>query len=440
MRKKDIVFLAPLFVFSNVFGQSESTKKLNLPSISIGAGILSFHGNIDDNKTLTPFSSGFFGYSAAIHERIGFMSLSLMVLKGKVSANERTPQRNLNFESPILDASFNLTFHFDNGFILSKQSIIAPYASVGIGYVTFKPRADLKDKDGNYYYYWTDGSIRNFAENDLQHKSQSKVISRDYVYETDLPAVGDSLNNDNIKYAFNSLTLPVSVGVLFKLSPSVHVNIGASYYIAQTDWIDNVSTQGSGIRKGTNPHDSYLYSFVGLQYNFGNGPGSKNKDAGNAADLSSIENSDRDQDGVKDVFDDCPDTPTGVKVNSKGCPLDTDGDGIPDYLDKEANTKRGKIVDANGVTLADDSLAYEHEASIRIAPGAEKQQKLNTGPSPSTADNTGGIPQMYKATDLNKDGKISTEEINAAIDNFFEGNTNLTIDGIYGLIDYFFEQ
>jgi OOP family OmpA-OmpF porin len=42
---------------------------------------------------------------------------------------------------------------------------------------------------------------------------------------------------------------------------------------------------------------------------------------------------DSDGDGVFDGLDRCPDTPAGVKVNADGCPLDTDGDGIPDYKD-----------------------------------------------------------------------------------------------------------
>ncbi len=42
---------------------------------------------------------------------------------------------------------------------------------------------------------------------------------------------------------------------------------------------------------------------------------------------------DSDGDGVKDKKDECPDTPAGVKVDEKGCPLDRDGDGVPDYKD-----------------------------------------------------------------------------------------------------------
>jgi len=42
---------------------------------------------------------------------------------------------------------------------------------------------------------------------------------------------------------------------------------------------------------------------------------------------------DQDKDGVPDKTDECPDTPHGVKVDEKGCPLDTDKDGIPDFED-----------------------------------------------------------------------------------------------------------
>ncbi len=42
---------------------------------------------------------------------------------------------------------------------------------------------------------------------------------------------------------------------------------------------------------------------------------------------------DSDGDGVKDKRDECPDTPAGVQVDEKGCPLDRDGDGVPDYKD-----------------------------------------------------------------------------------------------------------
>jgi OOP family OmpA-OmpF porin len=64
---------------------------------------------------------------------------------------------------------------------------------------------------------------------------------------------------------------------------------------------------------------------------------------------------DKDGDGVADRFDQCPDTPRGIKVDAKGCALpvaaprvDSDGDGVFDNVDKCPGTPRGAEVDARG--------------------------------------------------------------------------------------------
>ncbi|HXC04236.1 MAG TPA: hypothetical protein VNZ86_05745, partial [Bacteroidia bacterium] len=50
------------------------------------------------------------------------------------------------------------------------------------------------------------------------------------------------------------------------------------------------------------------------------------------------------------------------------------------------------------------------------------------------------IPADFQSVDANNDGIISVAELNKAIDNFFEGSSDLTVDKINKLIDYFFEQ
>ncbi len=64
-----------------------------------------------------------------------------------------------------------------------------------------------------------------------------------------------------------------------------------------------------------------------------------------------------DGDGVPDYLDKCPGTPSGVKVDPDGCPLDSDGDGVQDYLDKCPATPKGTIVDADGCPPAGETLA-----------------------------------------------------------------------------------
>ena len=66
-------------------------------------------------------------------------------------------------------------------------------------------------------------------------------------------------------------------------------------------------------------------------------------------------NIDSDNDGVPDEYDACPNTPAGVVVDSKGCPLDSDNDGVYDYLDKCPNTPAGVAVDSKGCPLDSDN-------------------------------------------------------------------------------------
>lgn len=60
---------------------------------------------------------------------------------------------------------------------------------------------------------------------------------------------------------------------------------------------------------------------------------------------------DADGDGVPDRRDNCPDTPKGIAVDDRGCPLDSDGDGVPDTLDKCPDTPPGVKVDDEGCEI-----------------------------------------------------------------------------------------
>jgi OOP family OmpA-OmpF porin len=81
---------------------------------------------------------------------------------------------------------------------------------------------------------------------------------------------------------------------------------------------------------------------VGLHYAFGS--------TGKPVPLEvAAEDGDADKDGVPDSTDQCPGTPSGIQVDSRGCPEDDDGDGVYNYMDDCPNTtdRRAKI-DARG--------------------------------------------------------------------------------------------
>lgn len=88
--------------------------------------------------------------------------------------------------------------------------------------------------------------------------------------------------------------------------------------------------------------------YFGLQYFFGN----KAKTAPTPPPAPATpQPKDDDRDGVINSIDQCPDSASGVKVDSKGCELDSDKDGVTDSKDQCAATPQGAKVDSTGCRL-----------------------------------------------------------------------------------------
>jgi OOP family OmpA-OmpF porin len=73
---------------------------------------------------------------------------------------------------------------------------------------------------------------------------------------------------------------------------------------------------------------------------------------------------DSDGDGVTDDNDECPGTPSGVKVDDRGCPLDSDGDGVTDDNDECLNTPKGVTVDERGCWAYSAVLLFDFDSSV----------------------------------------------------------------------------
>jgi outer membrane protein OmpA-like peptidoglycan-associated protein len=83
----------------------------------------------------------------------------------------------------------------------------------------------------------------------------------------------------------------------------------------------------------------------------------KNTPTGDKVDAKGCTVKDADGDGVLDDVDQCKDTPAGDKVDEKGCslPKDADGDGVTDDVDQCKDTPAGDKVDAKGCSLPKDA-------------------------------------------------------------------------------------
>lgn len=434
MIKKVIVTSVLFLMTAHIAWAQEEGQSKRLPSVFVGAGILSFDGDVGkglDIGSLTRIRSGF---TVGLEQRFGAVGLSLNGLFGKLANSDHGLNKNLNFESPITQGDLNLVFHFDNNFIFKNTSIIAPYLQGGISFFKFDPHSDLKDKNGVLYNYWTDGTIRNKPEKNPP-LPDTYLIQRDYTYETQLT---DPTEN----YKRSALAVPLGVGFKLNATRNLALNLAGIYYLTFTDRIDNVKSGKS---------DRYIFGCVSIEYKFYK----KEKDTGpsGSVDFASLDKADSDEDGVPDKDDNCLGTAKGLTVDAHGCPLDADQDGIPDSRDKEPNSAKGALVDESGVTLTDKAIAEKN--AKRDSAATERSQIFNQNPSLSYLKKVENqvkeerktnpqkktiIPDKLKFADKNKDGLITTGEITDAIDAFFDGNPQITIDKINALIDYFFEQ
>jgi hypothetical protein len=149
---------------------------------------------------------------------------------------------------------------------------------------------------------------------------------------------------------------------------------------------------------------------------------------------------DEDNDWVFDKNDECPQTPSGVQVDSLGCPLDSDNDGIPDYIDQEPNTKPNVPVDDLGRELSmeeilkklnSDAVSREEVKSVLKASMSNRHYAALTGVE---------IPVKFIKVDTDNDGMISYDEFIEVLDNFFEFESEYTIKDLEELKQFFFSQ
>lgn len=394
---------------------------------------LKFMGDVGKKGNANYFSDMRLGYGLGLEYRIGkILGVGLEGLFGKLAGTDNDKTSHANFQTNITGGALNVFAFFDK--LGDKPKQVSPFVHAGIGYLMFDAYGDLKNKSNLPYYYWSDGSIKDLPES-TPTPSLATTIRRDYTYET-------QLKDSATAYSRSSLYIPIGFGLKFNVGYRTSIRIGATYNIVMSDWVDNVKKGGG---------DSWLAGNIGLNVHFGKKP----KDAFSGVDFAAVDNSDTDEDGVKDDIDKCLGTPKGVKVDSKGCPDDKDEDGVFDYMDKELTTKKGAKVDADGITIDEaelakrqlqwDSLAtvrsegFNNNPSSDYLQSIENQSKANANNGTKPAGNS-KLPAEFQPADYDGDGYISAKEITKTIDGFFEGESSFTVEKINKLIDFFFEQ
>jgi len=454
-----VIVISLLTTTTNVYSREQAGKrnvKSFLPVVSLAPGVFNFIGDVGYTKANEPFfnKSGFqIELQLQTKSRISFAAT---LLSGKVYGEEQDRSKALNFQSSIVAEGIMVRYDFIN----KKRSdqILIPYVTAGVEYVIFHSFADLKDAEGNTYHYWSDGSVRNLAQNDTGASSAIK-IHRDYKYETDLR----DANLDGFgKYSQAAIGFPIGAGVRFVLSPKVSLHFSSVWHLVGSDLIDGVTEKSNGIRKGNAKNDNLIFSSVSLRFDLAAQSETKRKNIYSLSksdlkdvDFKALAYEDSDMDGIPDIEDDSSATPSKEKVDARGKPIDKDDDGIPDYRDLEPNSAPNAVVTVDGVTITEemieekflkDSLAalpaiveyvQSYDRLIQRKPELEKSdiEKLNLG-DPSRAK----VPPLYRRLDTDANEYISPKEISIAIDEYMAGKSPYSIPEFYNLIDFFFLQ
>ncbi len=194
------------------------------------------------------------------------------------------------------------------------------------------------------------------------------------------------------------------LGLEYKITPRF-----SARYQADLGWT-NQDQFDDGIKRGV--HDCQLQHSLGLVFAFGGGK-------------------DSDKDGVKDKKDKCAKTPLGVKVDANGCPVDTDADGVADYQDEcpdmagtvkgcpDAdgdgvadkddqcpNTPKGIKVDAKGCPVDSDGDGVADD--VDKCPNTPKTAKVDATGCPIDTDGDGVADYLDKCPDTPKNVKVDT--------------------------------
>ena len=418
------------------------------PAISVGAGNMSFMGDIADNTSLFTYTNWRMGYNFRIEHRTwSALGFAINGLYGKVTENERSPVRNLNFQSTVMQAEFDIMIYLDNNLFINRASRFSPYLFGGVGYMMFDPKTNLTNEDKKAYYYWDDGTIRTEAkdENTIGNITpgtpEYNITTIDDSYET---TIDSSFNTPRKSFDKSALTIPFGGGLRYKLSDKFDVCASATYYLTLTDYLD--ALEG---KNGLGGNDGFIYTSLSFAWNIGIGTPKAGPSIYDQIDFDALDNEDDDGDGIKNNDDWCAGTPSGVPVDANGCPFDNDKDGVADYKDDEPNSALGAIVDAKGVTIGEDSyddLGVDTVGTTRslvlVSHPKSKSERVGSYYSfdkPAAAQGAAGIGE-FAEVDTDGDGFISPQEITNAIDMFFDGELDYSATKLHSLIDFFFDQ
>ena len=301
-----IVSIVLLFFSFSLFSQhvpnTEKNKIPLSPRFIFGSNFYNYQGGISGSES--NLISGDIGYQTGLKLHFSKNSAISFLFTSPASFYEQEFDQNTGLLISEFRSEFS-TIGLNYSYNVKSKSLINPFLNFGIQSINFKTLN---------------------PQNSLQYSEKE-----------------------------SGLVIPVGAGLSLKMSERMSLDASVNFVLSQVD-IDKTSEE---------LNDNYAVFNLSVSYDLFTPKPSEldylKEKYYSDVNFDKLDMSDQDGDLVLDINDLCPETPTGVKVDESGCPLDTDNDGIADYLDKEKDTKSGAIVDEKGVTLKEDQFKSKYE-------------------------------------------------------------------------------
>ncbi|WP_183575387.1 OmpA family protein [Mucilaginibacter sp. X5P1] len=331
---------------AKVFG---GLGQYNHISIGINAGMLS--NQIPFGPNTTSHFSPSFGYGASIRDAFShFFSLSLDYVGGTVKGDNQGLSKfgGLDYKTSTNSIALTALVNFGSVSFLHRENAVNFYGDAGYGLDFYKPKFDLAG-----------GTEKAYA----------------------------NIYDNTVKEA----VFPVGVGVKFKLSDALALNVG--YKIA---FIPGYNFTGYH----TYPQqDHYSYSYAGLEYTFGSSS-KKNIDWVNPIATLYDELYDA---ALRQEVEALKGRVTNVETAVADLKKDSDGDGVSDQFDKCPNTPAGSVVDGSGCVIVFPKDTTKKD-SVKAAPYSNIQFEFD-----SSVLRTSSYPVLdATSADLRATGKTLT--------------------------------
>lgn len=333
MKKLLFIGLSLLAVKGYTQFNSDYKYVTNKPAIGFGIGSSNYYGELNDSDDV----------SAAKASSLGLHLQYLHPISPSVYGRASVNYNNLshwgldsgavrNFHTSLMGFDLGGFYRLDNDIVFNSQKSLTVFMGGGFGATSINVNEDALDENGNPYNYWTDGTIRSTPQGD----TTGVMTYRDYNYETMV-----NVEKKLVPYVY------LEAGFGLKLTQNLSALLSYKHNFTFSDELDGVTNGKS--------KDRFDYFNITAVWNFGQ-PDLTADEIERNREAATIDDSDIDGDGIRDLDDACAKTPAGWEVDVKGCPLDSDGDKVPDAIDKEANTPAGSTVNEEGVALSDEEI------------------------------------------------------------------------------------